>query len=315
MINRLRGYFGRSWCYNGREGTYSDRPTITYTPVIGRNYAQKLVAPLPLPAILLLIQSGYPAAYVFRVCVQNINVLDNSRSGVLDARPGDPDFFELLDLLHVLQKADGMAVRSRIVDDKETMVIIFKSPENETVASAMKKIKEHLALDKDSMEFPVVFGGNAVSDQEIAIQGRRMFQIMSEYGAGIDIPDLAFPKKSAFSVETGPGEQNPNLIRVRSEAERPDEAFGAVPYRDHWFWIEDQDVQSKTTFRFLMILFSFSERGESGPAGPVVTVPTNQAGYDLVVKYCPDKPGYADFGPACLFCLDGRALELPGNSQ
>ena len=52
-------------------------------------------------------------------------------------------------------------------------------------------------------------------------------------------------------------------------------AFVAVHYRDHWFWIDDRDIHSKTMFNFLMILFSFTERGKSEPDAPVITVPTN----------------------------------------
>ena len=48
---------------------------------------------------------------------------------------------------------------------------------------------------------------------------------------------------------------------------------GAVPYKGHWYWIDDNDVASKRTFTFLMILFSLAETGQSS-AAPVVTVPT-----------------------------------------
>jgi hypothetical protein len=52
-------------------------------------------------------------------------------------------------------------------------------------------------------------------------------------------------------------------------------AFVAVHYRDHWFWIDDRDIHSIYMLNFLMILFSFTERGKSEPEAPVITVPTN----------------------------------------
>jgi hypothetical protein len=261
----------------GGEGKYTDRPTITYNPVVGRNYARSLLAPLPLPAILLLVQSGYPVHHVFRICVQDINGLNNSRSGVAVERKGDPAFFELLDLLHVLQETDGIAMRPRVINEREKIVMIFKTPKDEATSGLLKKVKEHLGLNMETMEFPVVHGGNAVNDQEIAIQGRSMLQIMTEYAAGIDVPSLDVSEGRVYAVETRYSEQGqlPTLIKVRNGARKPGDAFVAVPYRDHWFWIEDQDIRSKTMFRFLMILFSFTERGESGQVAPVVTVPTN----------------------------------------
>jgi hypothetical protein len=46
-----------------------------------------------------------------------------------------------------------------------------------------------------------------------------------------------------------------------------------VPYKGHWYWIDDADVASKRIFTFLMILFSLAETGQS-TAAPVVTVPS-----------------------------------------
>jgi hypothetical protein len=56
---------------------------------------------------------------------------------------------------------------------------------------------------------------------------------------------------------------------------KPDDAFVAVPYRDHYFWFDDRDIHSKGMFFFLMILFSLTERGQDEQAAPVLTVPTN----------------------------------------
>ena len=192
-------------------------------------------------------------------------------------RKGDPAFFELLDILHGLQEIDGMAMRSRFINNKEKIVIIFKTPTSETAAGILKRIKAHLGLDMEKMEFPVVHGGNAVNDQEIAIQGRSMLQIMTEYAASIDVPDSHISEGRVYGIEQQGGEQGRllPLISVHNGAEKPADSFVSVPYRNRWFWIEDRDVGSKAMFHFLMIIFSFTERGESGQVAPVVTVPTN----------------------------------------
>ena len=64
----------------------------------------------------------------------------------------------------------------------------------------------------------------------------------------------------------------PPLIRIHSSSERPGDAFIAVPYRDHWFWIDDRDLRSKTLFSFMMFIFSLTETGGKEGA-PVITVP------------------------------------------
>jgi hypothetical protein len=68
----------------------------------------------------------------------------------------------------------------------------------------------------------------------------------------------------------------PVWIRIKGNScgkEKPENAFVAVEYRDHWFWIDDGDFFSKRTFAFVMILFSLTETGEKGNL-PIVTIPS-----------------------------------------
>jgi hypothetical protein len=45
-----------------------------------------------------------------------------------------------------------------------------------------------------------------------------------------------------------------------------------IRYRDHWFWIDDRDLQSKRAFAFMMMLFTLSETGEKENL-PLITIP------------------------------------------
>ena len=75
-------------------------------------------------------------------------------------------------------------------------------------------------------------------------------------------------------IKANSDENDPSrTIRIRNSAERPENAFTAVKYRDQWFWIDDRDFKSKRVFAFVMILFSLSETG--GREGlPLVTIPS-----------------------------------------
>jgi hypothetical protein len=67
------------------------------------------------------------------------------------------------------------------------------------------------------------------------------------------------------------GESRTGFV-VRSGAEAPKDAFVAVAYRDHWFWIDDRDLVSKRIFSFIMLLFTLSDTApEQGL--PVITIP------------------------------------------
>ena len=76
----------------GWAGTYVERPTITYTPIMGDKFARSMMSPVPPPAILSMIQAGYPVDLVFRLLVQEINGVRNRFGGEARAqsRPRGP---------------------------------------------------------------------------------------------------------------------------------------------------------------------------------------------------------------------------------
>jgi len=261
----------------GSSGRYTDRPTITFNPLMGEKFTQSLLRPLPLNTIMLLAQSGYPIDFLLRICVQGINGLDN-RSSRMTPQNADPEFYELLTLLRQIQKTEGLRMRSRVIDNKETVVIFFREPKTEADALKLKRALHLLGLNTDCREFRVVFGFLAENDREIAMLSRSLIQIMSDYASYIEVPDSDIAEGRVYSPSRERAETEtsfPPLIRIHSGDSKPDDAFVAVPYRKHWFWIDDRDLHSKRTFYFLMVMFSFTERGETGQAAPVLTVPTN----------------------------------------
>lgn len=262
----------------GGRTTWGDRPTITYNPLMGEKFARSLLMPIPIPAVLLLIQSGYPADAIMRICIQTINGLENLRNSPIAAKNADIEFFELSDLLRDLQKMDGMAIRSQLIDKKKTMVMLFRPPENEAAADNLERVVKLLGLDMEARKFPVVHGGFSLANNEIAILNRSLLQVMAEYAAYIDVPASDIAEGRVYAAKVGnveTGIQFPPLTRVHSGDSKPEDAFVAVFYRNHWFWIDDRDIYSKAMFQFLMTLFSFTERGESEQLAPVITVPTN----------------------------------------
>ena len=64
-------------------------------------------------------------------------------------------------------------------------------------------------------------------------------------------------------------------LRVLVTETPPRDAYVAAQYDGRWFWIADNDIQSKNTFVVIMLLFSIADTGARGSA-PVVTIPANQ---------------------------------------
>jgi hypothetical protein len=277
------GSFGASWFRQpnsssqnlGVSGTYANRPTITYSPLTGERFARSLMGPIPASSILNLIQSGYPADLVFRVLVQSINGVRNRFGGAAAARSADPDFYSLIEKMRRLQASGVIGLRIQKVNEAETTVIVFSGKADEKIEADVAEIKKILGLDPGAREFKVVYGMVQANDKEIAILSRSMLQVLSDLASYIEAPEIDVTEKRVnpgLKDELAGGVPVAPLVRIYSSSHGPDDAFVAVPYNKHWFWIDNKDLPSKQIFSFLMFVFTLVETGGKEGA-PVVTIP------------------------------------------
>jgi hypothetical protein len=259
----------------GGSGTYVDRPTITYSPVMGDKFARSLMSPIPPPAILGLLQSGYPADLVFRMMVSEINGIGNRFGGEARAQSADPEFYPLLEKLRKVQSAGALGMRFKKVDKEEAALMVLRPKRDAATDSLAQEIRRTLGLDSKASVFRVVYGSVPRDDQEIALLTRSILDVLVDLSADIEVPAVHVKEKRvnpAFA-ETVAGEKIRPLIRIQGSSEEPGDAFVSVRYRNSYFWIDDRDLGSKKIFSFLMFVFNLVETGEKGMA-PVVTIPT-----------------------------------------
>jgi len=261
----------------GGAGKYTDRPTITYSPITGKTFNENFMTPIPPRAVLFLIQSGWPADLIFPMTVQAINGYRARVAAGVDQRTGDPEFYRIIALFREIQRSGAVGMRVlRETDAKETTVLFFfrknLAPE---VEAELEELGELLGLKPGSEEITVTYGLIQGSDREIAMLTNSMLDIMVDLAtqidvpfehvaAGFTVPSLAPPRDDEVAIS--------QLIDIRSSPDQPEDAFVAIKYEDHWFWIDKGDYKSKRTFAILMILVSLSETG--GREGlPLVTIP------------------------------------------
>ena len=258
----------------GGSGKYTDRPTITYTPLIGDKFSRSLMTPIPIRAFLFLIQSEYPADFLYRICVQTINGVDNRIGAKAMEKTADPRFRLLIEAMRRIQKSGGLGMRIKPIGKKQAVVVFFRSELSDEIAKDINTVQQILGLSPNAKEIRVVYGTFAADNQEIAMLTRSMFQIMIELASYIDVPAKDIQEGRVANLSNNNATDMPPLIRIHSGVSRPEDVLVAVPYRDNYFWINDTDVASKRIFSFLMMLFSLTETGEKTGA-PIVTVPTN----------------------------------------
>src|SRR4051812_35900238 len=139
------GRAGDSFVGAAANGSYIDRPTITYAPLSSDKFAKALMSPFPITGIGLLLQSGYPADAVLRICANSINGLSN-RYGGRGERTGDPRYQELLILMRDAQSQGELALYSEKVQDQPTVKLGLRQSVDATAAARNRRIANLLEL-------------------------------------------------------------------------------------------------------------------------------------------------------------------------
>jgi hypothetical protein len=131
----------------GAQGQFTDRPTITYTPLMGERFARSLMTPIPPPALMNLIQAGYPVDLILRLAVHAVNGLRSRFGGDARALRADPEFYELIERLRRIQLSGAFGMRVRRMDREEALLFTFRRKVEPSVEADIRAVRELLGLD------------------------------------------------------------------------------------------------------------------------------------------------------------------------
>lgn len=107
---------------------------------------------------------------------------------------------------------------------------------------------------------------------------RSMLQIMTFLSKGVCVPVDHVVDGQAPTTRAADGRPfdwtsiTAGRFFVASQKYRPREAEVAIRYRDHWFYIRKDDVESRSTLAVLELLLTLQESDDATP-GPVLTLP------------------------------------------
>ena len=266
--------------------TYKETPTISYSPLRGDQFLKQILSPIPLEAVLILTQSGWSVERVVKVCVERVNGLDNASnaSGPTPSRePRYERFKEMAEILRELQVTDalelGAAAGGVGADGKpktSSDLVLRLKPQQEHTARVtrlqellgVKFVDNELRLTNDFLNRP---------ENGLAVRTRSMMGILFYLSHNAEVPvlhekaGLVTRTRSNGSEVFDWNKVTGDLFRVRSSATRPVDSFVAVPYRGNWFYIADNDLESKSTFMLLTQLFNL-QAGQIKTVAPALTI-------------------------------------------
>jgi hypothetical protein len=273
--------FGGNTATVGGAARYTDRPTITYTPLTGNRFVKSLMTPLPPESVFFTIQAGWPADAVLFATVASMNGLKNQENSVAGITPPEPKFLRVLALMRKLQQSGAVGMRVQSDPEKkqpqQAVLLAFKtSASTPETREESRELRELLGLDQQAAEFKLVFGATAAHDKEVAVLTRSIVQLMQTMATQVQVPpaDVEQGRVAPGWELLGDGDDasGPRLVRIYSSRQRPADAFVSVGYRGQWFWIDDRDLPSKRAFATMLLLFTLADTGEPA-ALPLVTIP------------------------------------------
>jgi hypothetical protein len=256
----------------GGAARFTDRPTITYVPLTGAKFINGLMTPIPPSALFRAIQAGWPADSILLLGAANFNGLSGeimTGAGVIIA---DSKFTRVLQIMRSLQLSGFFSIR--VVEGQggqpATMITLRAKDVTPQMVAEADELRDLLGLDRNAHEFRLIYGSVAANDREIAVTSRSLIRVLGMLATHADLPPEHVAEGRAMP---GVSEANRHAVRFYSGKEAPKDAFVAVRYRDHWFWIDDRDLTTKRAFTLIMILFTMADSGPEGSL-PVLTIPT-----------------------------------------
>jgi hypothetical protein len=262
---------GDSFAGGGVSGKYTDRPTISYSPMTGERYARSLMAPVPLEVLIFVMQGGAPADFILGLTTQSIEGKQNL--SVLDEQveAANPQFTRLLELLRSFQRANVIDFDITSNGDGIEIWLQFDADSSSPVGpEQMAEARSLLGVPAQTDRVKLVFGTRNPEPGVVAIRTRSLLQILATLGASVQIPKDHPAHEHSFLIDPSLA---PRGFMVRSGMNKPAESFVAVPYEGLWFWIDRRDLDSKTTLTIVTLLFNVLEGGSK--TSPILTIPTN----------------------------------------
>lgn len=254
----------------------AEKPTIFYTPLEGERFSRQMMSIVNPDIYVLLANSGWSIERLMAVSLQEMNGLKNAPTAAGPTPSYEPvyqEFQQALRLLRTLQIRKEIEFgRVAFGNDAHLELRFLPQAANDPDAKEFKRL---LGLKPEYSQFRVVLGLGQGEADTINVVPRSLIGVLNYLSQGVAPPERHLVAGKVTRTLTEAGESFDwqavlgGLFSVNSATSKPDDAAVAVNYRDHWFYIRDNDLESKSTFSLLTQLFALQAGPQGGTATPI----------------------------------------------
>jgi hypothetical protein len=266
---------GDSFVGLGGKVVAQETPTVSYTPLKGADFVQRLLTPIHLDTLFLLNTSGWSSDRLFRLLVDEMNDVGNAQ-GANGPTPAQAPAYEEFKRLSFLLRQLGLKGLYTGAIYNNQPVLVF---EPEAIDHAQyQEFTRVLGLNPAKLVFPVTEAARSVGNNSINLRFRSFAGVMYFLSQSVQVPEKDVVAGRATVTRDAAGQPfdwqrvTEGLLTIKSSSEPPDNASVAINYRNSWFYIDDSDLDSKSTFSLLSQVYQL-EAGDAKSVVPVLTLP------------------------------------------
>jgi hypothetical protein len=227
--------------------SYETNPTVFYTPLLGKEYSSELLMPLGLVPVFLMLNNGFDLEIVANLMILSVNDISNSRHAPEAQRELFQKVFRTINqltrqqLIHIAttQQSNFFEDPTLILDVSEAAL---ETEEFDFLAKTLKIDKKAGAVD--------IKIGLYTSGNHIVVNTRSILAVINYLSNFVSVPEQH--KNWVWKTEL---EEEVPLIDIKYSVSRPANANTQVFMKNHWFYVEQDDIMSQNTLYLLRILF------------------------------------------------------------
>ena len=262
----------------GAKLEYQQKPTITYAPLQGQKFITRLLSQVRPETIALLHKSGWSIERLLLVCFERIGRLANAPSASGPTPSYVPRFKEFHQMAQYLRQQQVRGGLDFSLMKSAKGALGFNLSFNE-FADAESNAALYGLLKVDS-KGDYQFSPNSQDGDKLYFETRSLREMLFFLSQGVEVPQQHIDEGKVTVTKDADGAifdwasvtGKFMIVKASSSPISPSNSYVAVQYRGQWFYIEDNDLNSKSTFSLLMQLYNL-QSGDSKGNGLILTLP------------------------------------------
>jgi hypothetical protein len=254
------------------EAMYEENPTISYVPLRGEQFIERMLAPVSAEQALLLSRMSTEEVEVLRMLVRRANGIVNPLFSSQRTIGDEEAFDHFLDLYGRLRERGRLDIVRSGDQQYQMLLHDFTEEESREVAELLRTLGVREGREgRGPIALPLRFFVGEPRRDAVDLETPSALEIIEAAGSGVAVPEA----HRADGLARGSGTTGRFApIAIHSSRDRPTHASVAVKHRGWWFFVDERDARSKQAFMILRTLIGLRlDEGIPGQAAPVLTVP------------------------------------------